>query len=149
MFIAPPVVLCTLECCNNSPPKANPKCERHFCPVGGLDAKVEKASKFHKGRDAYDQCVGSVVSCLGNMRTSYSEKGNDTNTEAEGELSETTAISVKQPYRTVLTFLSPLISAWFIISGFMYGNPSLTCIILKAVPYYKEHSPKGARHDYR
>ena len=106
--------------------------------------------KFHKGRDTYDQCVDSVVSCLGSMRAAYSEKGNDTNTEAEAELRATTAISVKQPYRTVLTFLSRLISALFIISCFfMYCNPSLTCMILEAVPYYKEHSPKGAHYDYR
>ena len=81
----------------------NPKFGRRIFPVGGLGGKVRRVMVLRQGKDALAQCARSLVSFLGIVWESYDEKGGDANVEAEAELMVTTAVSVKQPYRTVLS----------------------------------------------
>ena len=76
------------------------------CYADALEAKISEELRRTSGTDGEEQCRVSVSRCLNVMGKTYSEKGNDTNAEAERQLRSCAAISLKRPFKTVKTFIS-------------------------------------------
>lgn len=86
---------------------ASPSLERaNFCAIDGMGAKISDGARSTSGTVKAAQCRSTLIRCLGGMCATYSEKGNDTTTEAERVLRSRAAISLKRPFQTAETCIS-------------------------------------------